>query len=101
MGPTLTRTVPGWWEMGEVARYACPCCGNLTLDESPPGTFDICPVCFWEDDDAQFNDPTYAGGANKISLLEARSNYARLLVSKPRFKTNVRRPRPEEVPPPG
>ena len=26
-------------------RYACPCCGYLTLPEEPPGTFDICPVC--------------------------------------------------------
>lgn len=24
--------------------YACPCCGNLTFGEEPPGTFEICPV---------------------------------------------------------
>lgn len=28
--------------------HRCPCCGFLTLDER--GTFEICPVCFWEDD---------------------------------------------------
>ena len=39
-------------------RYACPCCGFLTLDEAPPGTFAICPVCFWEDDDVQFRHRT-------------------------------------------
>jgi hypothetical protein len=22
-----------------VAKYACPCCGYLTLDQEPPGTF--------------------------------------------------------------
>ncbi len=38
------------------ARYACPCCGYLTLTEKPPGTFAICPVCFWEDDEVQFKD---------------------------------------------
>jgi len=29
--------------------YSCPCCGYLTLPER--GAYDICPVCFWEDDD--------------------------------------------------
>ena len=24
------------------------CCGYLTLDEAPTGTYDICEVCFWE-----------------------------------------------------
>jgi Cysteine-rich CPCC len=53
-------------------RYACPCCDNLTLVEAPPGSFDICPVCGWEDDSVQFDDPDYAGGANRSSLREAR-----------------------------
>jgi hypothetical protein len=85
-------------EMREVTKYACLCCGNLTLDEPPPGTFDICPVCFWEDD--YEGDPSKIG-ANRISLLEARSNYARFKVSKPEFIAHVRRPRADEVPPPG
>ncbi len=81
-------------------KFACPCCGLLTLEEEPPGTFDICPVCFWEDDFVQFIDPTYRGGANKIiSLLEARQNFARMGVSEARFKQNVRPPLPEEFPP--
>jgi rubredoxin len=42
-----------------MGRYACSCCGYLTLDEQPPGTFDICPVCWWEDDPVQFDDPDY------------------------------------------
>jgi hypothetical protein len=53
-------------------KFACPCCECLTLDEKPPGTFDICPVCGWEDDDAQFRDPDYEGGANRVSLAQAR-----------------------------
>jgi Cysteine-rich CPCC len=85
--------------MSEVTKYASLCCGNLTLDEPPLGTFDICPVCFWEDD--LEGDPSKGGGANKVSLLEARSNYARVGVSDPTFKAEVPRPRPEErqVPP--
>jgi Cysteine-rich CPCC len=34
--------------------YACPCCGFLTLDER--GGYDICPVCFWEDDGQDHHD---------------------------------------------
>jgi hypothetical protein len=58
-------------------RFACPCCGQLTLDEEPPGTYDICRECGWEDDLVQFNDHDYRGGANSESLREARENYAK------------------------
>lgn len=57
------------------ARFHCPCCGYPTLSEAPPGTFDICTICGWEDDNVQFNDPSYRGGANKMSLSEARTDY--------------------------
>jgi len=55
--------------------YTCPCCGYKTLEEEPPGTFDICPVCFWEDDESQFNNPDIRGGANAESLREAQRNF--------------------------
>ena len=29
-------------------KYKCLCCGYRTLDTR--GEYDICPVCFWEDD---------------------------------------------------
>ncbi len=58
-------------------KYKCVCCGNYTLGSEPPGTFDICPVCFWEDDPVQYDDPDYAGGANGISLNQARVNFAK------------------------
>ena len=57
------------------SKFACPCCAFRTLDESPPGTFQVCAVCFWEDDAVQFEDPT-AYGANAVSLLEAKRNFA-------------------------
>ena len=56
-------------------KYKCPCCGNYTLTEEPPGTFEICSLCHWEDDNVQFDDPHYAGGANVISLYEAQTAY--------------------------
>lgn len=49
-------------------KYTCPCCGYKTLEEEPPGTFDICSICFWEDDNVQFDDPDYEGGVNEESL---------------------------------
>ncbi len=55
-------------------RYPCPHCGHRVLDEMP-GSFDICPVCFWEDDGGQFRWPTAAGGANQVSFIEAQQNY--------------------------
>lgn len=76
--------------------YACPCCGYPTLDEKPPGTFAICPVCFWEDDEVQYRDTEYAGGANEVSLSQARENFAAFGASDERYRSKVRRPTPAE-----
>lgn len=58
----------------EKQKYPCPCCEYKTLDD-PDGHYDICSVCFWEDDPIQFDDPDYEGGANIVSLNRAKSNY--------------------------
>jgi len=39
------------------------------------GEYEICDVCTWEDDPVQFSDPSYAGGANKKSLNQARKEW--------------------------
>ena len=57
-------------------KYKCPCCEQYTLDE-PSGTYAICPICNWEDDPIQLENPEYAGGANNQSLVKARENYKR------------------------
>lgn len=56
-------------------KYRCPCCGNFTLSEQPPGTYEICPICGWEDDEVQFYDMDYAGGANELSLNQAKQRF--------------------------
>lgn len=78
--------------------HVCPCCGFLTLSEPPPGTFEICPVCYWEDDDVQFNDPNYTGGANQDSLNQARQNFKKFGTSSMKYFGEVRKPYPNEVP---
>ena len=49
--------------------YPCTACGFLTHDE-PSGSYDICPVCGWEDDHVQLRFPLMRGGANKDCLVE-------------------------------
>jgi hypothetical protein len=53
--------------------HACSCCGYHTLSSALRGTFEICPVCGWEDDIVDELD--YVGGANGMSLREARNNF--------------------------
>jgi hypothetical protein len=52
--------------------FPCPCCGFYTLSEKPPGTYEICGLCGWEDDRVQNEDPFYRGGANDECLVECR-----------------------------
>ncbi|WFE29842.1 CPCC family cysteine-rich protein [Solwaraspora sp. WMMD791] len=81
--------------------HACPCCGYLTLAER--GSYEICPVCFWEDDGQDEHDAARVrGGPNRgLSLLDARKNFATIGASDPRDLKHVRPPRPEEHPPAG
>ncbi len=48
----------------------CACCGSLEIDER--GGYEICGLCGWEDDPVQISDHDFRGGANKMSLNEAR-----------------------------
>jgi hypothetical protein len=73
-------------------KFTCPCCGFKTLDEQPPGTFYICEICFWEDDNVQFHDPDYSGGANVPSLRQAQANYRQFGACEQRFLKDVRQP---------
>ncbi|MEO8277579.1 MAG: CPCC family cysteine-rich protein [Thermoanaerobaculia bacterium] len=77
-------------------RFACLCCGHQTLDEKPGGTYEICPVCFWEDDNVQADDPDFPGGANAPSLRQAQVNFRSFGACEERFLINVRSPRADE-----
>ena len=78
--------------------HACPCCRFLTLGER--GGFEICPVCFWEDDGQDDKDASVVrGGPNgALSLEQARCNFAAFGACDERSKGSVRAPRKREVP---
>jgi len=78
--------------------YPCACCGFLTISDPEPGTFEICPVCNWEDDDVQYENINFSGGANKECLSQARFNFKKFGASSLRFLKQVRAPLPEEIP---
>lgn len=81
--------------MHSTERHPCPCCGYLVFQE-PPGSYDICPICFWEDDIVQLAFPQMAGGANTLSLYESQKSFLRIQVSDPRFSDKARVPTPSE-----
>lgn len=51
----MTETIP------------CPVCGKAHVAE-----YDICDVCGWENDPVQLFEPNLPGGANEMSLQQAK-----------------------------
>ena len=51
----------------------CPCCGYQTLEAR--NDYEICGVCFWEDDGANTEDDY--SGPNHMTLAQGRQNYAK------------------------
>lgn len=68
--------------------YPCPCCGHTVFAE--PAFWELCPICFWEDDPGQLRWPESRWGANGYSLIEGQRNYATIGVSHPTFADQVR-----------
>lgn len=52
-------------------KRVCPVCGKHELL-----LFDVCDECGWENDPLQHDKPDYKGGANSMSLNQARAAYA-------------------------
>lgn len=78
-------------------KYTCPCCGYKTLGEEPPGTYDVCGICFWEDDGTQYDDPDYEGGANVPSLRQAQNNYLTFGACEKELLEYVRTPNESDI----
>lgn len=60
--------------LSRVLTFKCPACGKYTF-QSGPGSYEICPVCGWENDKVQYKDPNLKGGANRLSLKEYKKQY--------------------------
>lgn len=54
----------------DILKNSCPVCGYLTLDER--NTFDICGICFWEDDGIDDFEENEDSGPNHMTLKEGR-----------------------------
>lgn len=73
----------------------CPCCGHRTLPDL--GQYELCPVCFWEDDPNQSTHPDSPDGANGKSLVESQRTYLSIGAMDALFPKNVRSARPSET----
>lgn len=71
--------------------YPCPCCGYQTFTEKPPGTYNICPICCWEDSIID-NEP----GSNTISLRLAQQNFIEFGSCEREWLSYVRPPTPAD-----
>lgn len=76
--------------------YACPCCRYRTLQAR--GEYDLCPVCFWEDDgqDDPYAEEVWGGPNGPLSLATARANYQHFGAADEASVSKVRPPLPEE-----
>lgn len=79
-----------------IEKFACPCCGYKTFNNRPDGSYDICLVCFWEDDPIQLKDPDYEGGANNVSLRQGQKNFIAFGACEKDLIQNVRKATEEE-----
>lgn len=79
---TLTKSGPN-------KAYRCPCCNSKTLHGR--GQFELCPVCYWEDDGMEPSNPSA-----RTSLAQARANFQQFGACEERWKNHVRPPKTSE-----
>lgn len=75
-----------------IERHKCNCCGYFTLLGSIEDiAWDICPVCFWEND-VSGEYPDRYSGANHMTLGQGRENYRKYAACDPKMVSYVRSP---------
>lgn len=80
------------YDKGKNGKFMCPCCQHFTLEA--PAQYDICPVCFWEDDGTTGE---HGFSPNGVSLIEARENYQKIGACEERILKHVRPPLTDEI----
>ncbi|PDT81756.1 CPCC family cysteine-rich protein [Sinorhizobium fredii] len=78
--------------LSNIPANRCPCCHFRTLHER--GGYEICAVCFWEDDGQDVHDAgDVRGGPNgTLSLTQAQFNFQQWGASDPAARGHVRPP---------
>jgi Cysteine-rich CPCC len=78
------------------AATRCLCCGFRTL--SQPEAFELCEVCWWQDDGQDDRDADEVRGTvnGTLSLSEARRNFKSFGAAELRFVSHVRMARANE-----
>jgi hypothetical protein len=79
------------YRKGKNGQFQCPCCLHYTL--GGVACYDICPVCFWEDDGTTSE---HGFSPNGIPLSEGQLNYQKIGASKERSLKYVRPPEDHE-----
>jgi Cysteine-rich CPCC len=69
--------------------YPCPCCGYKTFNSKPPGTYLICPICFWEDDGET--------GSNQVYLRQGQRNFINFGACEQEWLSYVRSPTENDI----
>lgn len=73
----------------------CDCCDYFTIPAN--NDYEICPVCFWEQDAWGISEPDEPSGANHgLTLREGRNNFALLGACATGFKAKVITPAERE-----
>jgi Cysteine-rich CPCC len=80
------------YKQGKNGQFQCPCCLNYTL--GGVAAYDICPVCFWEDDGTTGE---HGFSPNGISLAEGQENFKAIGASKEHDLPYVRPAEPNET----
>ena len=79
-------------------RFQCPCCDYFTLTRQ--GGYEVCPVCYWEDDGTGLAALDAVSTSNHTTLRTARLNFERIgatddsavpLVAPPEERDGLRR----------
>ncbi len=78
-----------------IEKFTCPCCGYKTHD-SEDSLWQICEVCFWENEPLTLQNPYYVGGPNSTSLVQAQQNFILFGANYESAKAHVRAPNADE-----